>query len=79
MTVQELTKKIMEENKGRVFITPRKLSKIIGIGRERTNEILSDLSPAYGAYGKPRRQGAENMPRYYFVEDVAKEIMRKGI
>lgn len=79
MTAQELEKKIMQQNKGKVFITTRALSRIIGIGSPRANEILSGLTPAYGQYGSSSRPGGKNRTKYYFVDDVVKEIMRRGI
>lgn len=74
MTWQELSKQIREANNGKIMIRRRELMKILGIGDSRSRRVLNDLSPLFS-----QESHYNNRAKLYFVDDVAKEIMRKGM
>ena len=64
---------MLEWNNGRPFIKVKDVMKIFGVGHKKAIELTEDLIPASKGTGKANRA------RLYFIDDVAKEIMRKGL
>ena len=74
MNWQELAKNIQEANDGKIMIRRRELMKVLGVGDGRARRILNDLTPMFSTEAHYK-----NRAKLYFVDDVAKEIMRKGM
>lgn len=74
MEWKELANRIQEANKGKLMIRRRELMRILGIGDVRARKILNDLTPMYSNDAHWR-----NRAKLYFIDDIAKEIMRKGM
>ena len=74
MEWKELANRIQEANKGKLMIRRRELMRILGVGDVRARKILNDLTPMYSSESHFR-----NRAKLYFIDDVAKEIMRKGM
>lgn len=74
MTQQELCKKILDLNDGKLMLTRHKLIKILGVNYSRVEKIVEDLTPMYNTEGK-----GNNTAKLYFVDDIAREIIKKGL
>ena len=74
MTQQELYKKILDRNDGKLMLTRHKLIKILGVNYSRVDKIVEDLTPMYNTEGT-----GQNRAKLYFVDDVAREIIKKGL
>lgn len=69
----ELCKKLIDMNGGKMLASKYKIMKMLGIGYSRVIRILSDITPMYNT------TSSGPTAKLYFLDDVAKEIMRKGI
>ena len=72
MTTKELENFISEKNKNRPFVSKRAVMRTLGISYKKATKLLSDITPLYGTNHHKRSA-------MYFVDDVAKEVMRKGL
>ena len=73
MTKKELADRLIESNKGKPVMTVTDLMAIFQLGHEKAVNIVCDLIPISKGTGKSSRA------KYYFVDDIAEAIMRKGL
>lgn len=73
MTRKELADRLIEQNKGNPFMNITTIMDVLDIGYKKAAEVTSDLIPASKGKGK------SNRAKYYFVDDIADAIMRKGL
>lgn len=69
MTTKEVADRLTEANRGHPFITKHQVRKILGISHEKAATLVSDIPPICSG---------NNKKKYYFVDDVATEIVRRG-
>ena len=73
MTKKELADRLIQQTDGNPLITVTVLMDIFKIGYRKASDIVNDLTPVTKGNGK------RNRAKYYFVDDIAEAIMRKGM
>lgn len=72
MTKKELADRLLEQNDGSPMLALKDIMRVLKIGYVKSSELTSDLIPVSG-------HGKRSRAKYYFVDDVADAIMRKGL
>ena len=72
MTKKQLADRILEQNGGNPVVAIKDIMRIFQIGYVRATNVTCDLVSVSGA-------GKRNRAKYYFVDDVADSILRKGL
>lgn len=72
MTEAELKEFCRKYNDGKPFMTQNSIMKMLGISHASVKELLKGLHPMYG------HRTCRNPSHLYFVDDIAKAIIRKG-
>ena len=73
MTKEDIAQRLLKLNDDKPFASFNGVRKLTGLGYERCRELVKDLVPIAG----PKHGG--KVTQLYFIDDVAKEIMRKGL
>ena len=73
MTKEEIATRFIKLNDDKPWATFNKVRKLTGLGYEKCRALVSDLTPTAG----PRHGG--KVTQLYFLDDVAGEIMKKGL
>lgn len=72
MNKSKLAERILEQTGGNPFITVNGLIKLLHTSHKAVSDLTEDLVPV-------SRATRANKAKYYFVDDIAEAIMRKGI
>lgn len=73
MTRKELADRLIEQNDGNPMLSITRIMGIFQIGYKAATDITNDLIPVSKGVGK------KNRAKYFFVDDVAEAVMRKGL
>lgn len=75
MTKAKLAERILQQTEGNPFVSISELMRIFHLGYRRVDELVEDLIPVTG-----KGRGMQNgRGKWFFVDDIADAIMRKGI
>lgn len=72
MTRKELADRMLEQNGGNPMLALKDIMRIFQIGYIKSVDLTDDLISVSG-------HGKKNRAKYYFVDDIAEAIMRKGL
>lgn len=73
VTKKELADRLIEQNGGSPFITQTDMMRLFKMGYQKVSAITTSLTPIKKGSGK------SNRATYYFIDDVAEQIMKEGL